>query len=113
MSWTINGTTVVNPVYPDGLVATDEPAGGVFHSLDGSLVPQKVTTRINYECKWRVAGSNYTTLMSALRSIHLATGTVTDHWGTSLTMTITDEIQHRLIGTTVREVTATLRETTA
>lgn len=113
MSWTINGTTVANPLYPNGLAAEDEPVGGVFKSLDGSLVPQKITSRINYECKWRVSGTDYTNLMTGLRSIHLATGTVTDHLGTSLTMTITDPIKHALIGTTLREVTVTLRETTA
>lgn len=113
MSWTINGTTVKNPIYPNGFAPEDEPVGGVFKSLDGSLVPHKITTRVNYECTWRVSGSDYTNLMTALRSIHLATGTVTDHLGTSLTMTITDPIRHNLIGTTLREVTATLRETTA
>jgi len=113
MSWTIKGTTVKNPVYPQGLTPEDEAIGGTFQSLDGSLAVHKITSRVNYRCVWRVSGSDYTNLMTGLRSLQFATGTVTDHNGVSLTMTITDPIEYGFASNAVREVRATLRETTA
>jgi hypothetical protein len=113
MSWSVGGQTVPNPVYPDGLSQADHPIGKAVESLDGSLVPVKITTRKVYTCKWRLVGTNYANLMTGLRAIHLVAGTVTDHLSVSETMTITDDLPYPLVSNTVREVTVTLRETTA
>jgi len=113
MSWTVGGTTVANPSYPDGIDKSDEPIGKVFESLDGSLVPLKIATRKTWRVKWRVIGTAYTTLIGALRALHLATGTVIDHESNSETMTISDPIGDKHGPAGIHDVSCTFRETTA
>jgi len=115
MSWTLAGTTVINPYYDSGLSQGPEPIGAVFNWLDGSLGAHKLTSRQKYQVKWRPRdATEKSNLETGLGLLLLTAGVVVTHLSQTETMMIREQpVLTPLGGSDAWEVSATLWETTA
>ena len=115
MSWTLAGTTVINPYHDGGLSQGPEPIGAVFNWLDGSLGAHKLTSRQKYDVRWRPRdATEKSNLATGLGLLYLTAGVVVTHLNQTETMMIRERpVFTPFAGTDAWEVSATLEETTA
>lgn len=107
MSMTIGtATTLRNPAYSDGWQRTRRRIGGDWLFLDGSRGRHHVGAAWAPRFTWRVAGTDYSSLITALVAADGTAVTVSDDFGTSGTFMLAGDVQDVLIAEQVHEITA-------
>ena len=114
MSMTIGAaTSIVNPHHEGGWARRYVRVGQDRTYADGSRGENPITFQWQWEIVWRVAGTAYSNLMSALVTVAGTEFSFVDHLGNSETCNLIGEPEDMLIGNVVHEVKATFREATA